>query len=231
MLPKVSGRAHLDEVVAVTGPDVRLWAMVETPAAVFAVREIAAHPQVDVLVVGTNDLAKELRATLVPGRAPLLPHLATILLAAREAGVDVLDGVYNDVRDAEGFEAECRQGAELGFDGKTLVHPSQVDVANRVWAPDRGAGRARRTRHRRLRAGLRRGPAASSPSTGAWSRTCTSTNARRVLAVARGRRRPGLTGRRRHVRRDRRRVRLRTYDGRVRARVLDPSPDPAEGPP
>ena len=81
VLPKVSGRAHLDAVTEVTGPDVRLWAMVETPAAVFAVREIAAHPQVDVLVVGTNDLAKELRAALVPGRAPLLPHLATILLA------------------------------------------------------------------------------------------------------------------------------------------------------
>ena len=136
VLPKVSGPDHLAQVVEVTGPDVRLWAMVETPTAVFAVREIAAHPQVDVLVVGTNDLAKELRAALVPGRAPLLPHLATILLAAREAGIEVLDGVHNDVRDLEGFEAECRQGAELGFDGKTLVHPSQVEVANRVWAPD-----------------------------------------------------------------------------------------------
>jgi citrate lyase subunit beta / citryl-CoA lyase len=139
VLPKVSGPEHLAEVVAVTGPEVRLWAMVETPAAVLAVREIAAHPQVDVLVVGTNDLAKELRAALVPGRAPLLPHLATILLAARAAGVEVLDGVYNDVRDLAGFEAECRQGAELGFDGKTLVHPSQVELANRVWAPDDAA--------------------------------------------------------------------------------------------
>ena len=139
VLPKTSGRAHLDRVAAVTGPDVRLWPMVETPAAVFAVREIAAHPQVDVLVVGTNDLAKELRAALVPGRAPLVPHLATVVLAAREAGVDVLDGVFNDVRDLEGFEAECRQGVELGFDGKTLVHPSQVEVANRVWAPDEQA--------------------------------------------------------------------------------------------
>ena len=135
VLPKVSGPAYLDQVAAITGPDTRLWAMVETPAAVFAVREIAAHPQVDVLVLGTNDLAKELRAVLVPGRAPLVPHLATVLLAAREAGVDVLDGVYNDVRDLEGFEAECRQGAELGFDGKTLVHPGQVEIANRAWAP------------------------------------------------------------------------------------------------
>ena len=135
VVPKVSGPGHLDEVAAVVG-DTRVWAMVETPAAVFAVREIAAHPSVDVLVLGTNDLAKELRAALVPGRAPLLPHLATVLLAAREAGVDVLDGVYNDVRDLEGFEAECRQGAEMGFDGKTLVHPTQVEVANRVWAPN-----------------------------------------------------------------------------------------------
>ncbi len=140
VVPKVSGAEHLGQVVSAlekagAPDDLAVWPMVETPAAVFAVREIAAHPQVDVLVVGTNDLAKELRAALVPGRAPLLPHLATILLGAREAGVDVLDGVYNDVRDLEGFKAECRQGAELGFDGKTLVHPSQVDVANRVWAP------------------------------------------------------------------------------------------------
>ena len=112
-----------------------VWAMVETPTAVFDVRAIAGHPAVAALVLGTNDLAKELRAALVPGRAPLLPHLATALLGAREAGKAVLDGVYNDVKDLEGFEAECRQGAELGFDGKTLVHPSQVEVANRVWAP------------------------------------------------------------------------------------------------
>ena len=135
VVPKTSGPDHLAQVAAVTGPDTRIWAMVETPAGVLAAREIAEHPQVDVLVVGTNDLAKELRARLVPGRAPLLPHLAAVLLAARAAGVDVLDGVYNDVRDLEGFSAECRQGAELGFDGKTLVHPGQVEIANRAWAP------------------------------------------------------------------------------------------------
>ena len=135
VIPKVSGPDHLAAVAAVVGAETRIWAMVETPAAIFAVREIAAHPQVDVLVMGTNDLAKELRAALVPGRAPLLPHLATALLAAREAGIEVLDGVYNDVKDLAGFEAEAVQGAELGFDGKTLVHPTQVEVANRVWAP------------------------------------------------------------------------------------------------
>jgi citrate lyase subunit beta/citryl-CoA lyase len=140
VIPKVSGPEHLRQVVntvddAGAPDDLAVWAMVETPAAVFAVREIASFDRVSVLVLGTNDLAKELRASLVPGRAPLLPHLATTLLAAREAGIAVLDGVYNDVKDIEGFEAECRQGMEMGFDGKTLIHPSQVDVANSVWAP------------------------------------------------------------------------------------------------
>jgi citrate lyase subunit beta/citryl-CoA lyase len=140
VIPKVSGEHHLRQVAnalddAGAPDDLAVWAMVETPAAIFAVRDIARFERVSVLVLGTNDLAKELRAALVPGRAPLLPHLATALLAAREAGIAVLDGVYNDVKDLEGFEAECRQGMEMGFDGKTLIHPSQVDIANRVWAP------------------------------------------------------------------------------------------------
>ncbi|HSL59846.1 MAG TPA: CoA ester lyase [Acidimicrobiales bacterium] len=141
VIPKVSGPAALGEIAsrleAAGAPDhTRIWAMVETPAAIFAAREIAGFERVSVLVMGTNDLAKELRAQLVPGRAPLLPHLATALLAARDAGKVILDGVYNDVRDAEGFEVEARQGFELGFDGKTLVHPSQVEPTNRIWAPD-----------------------------------------------------------------------------------------------
>jgi citrate lyase subunit beta/citryl-CoA lyase len=134
VVPKVSGVAHLEQVTAITG-DVPVWAMVETPAALFAVREIAAFPQVSVLVMGTNDLVKELRAALVPGRAPLVPHLATALLGAREAGKAILDGVFNDVKDLDAFRAECLQGKEMGFDGKTLIHPSQVEVANEVWAP------------------------------------------------------------------------------------------------
>jgi citrate lyase subunit beta/citryl-CoA lyase len=141
VIPKVSGTGHLRQVVngledAGAPAELQVWAMVETPAAVFDARDIARFDRVSVLVLGTNDLAKELRASLVPGRAPLLPHLATALLAAREAGIAVLDGVYNDVKDLDGFEAECRQGMEMGFDGKTLIHPTQVDVANRVWAPD-----------------------------------------------------------------------------------------------
>ena len=134
VVPKVSGIEHLRAVTELVG-DTPIWAMIETPVAVFDVRAIAASPQVTALVLGTNDLAKELRATLVPGRAPLLPHLATVLLAGREAGKVVLDGVYNDVKDLTGFAAECAQGREFGFDGKTLIHPSQVEVANRVWAP------------------------------------------------------------------------------------------------
>ncbi|MEZ5260533.1 MAG: CoA ester lyase [Acidimicrobiales bacterium] len=140
VIPKVSGPEALAEVAkrleAAGAPDhTKIWAMVETPVAMFNVRAIAGFERVNLLVMGTNDLAKELRAQLVPGRAPLLPHLAHALLAAREAGVAIVDGVYNDVRDAEGFEAEARQGFELGFDGKTLIHPSQVEPTNRLWAP------------------------------------------------------------------------------------------------
>jgi citrate lyase subunit beta/citryl-CoA lyase len=109
--------------------------MIETPTAVMDVRSIAHHPRVNVLVMGNNDLAKELRTGVVPERSPLLPHLALALLGAREAGKAILDGVYNDVRDPDGFRTEAEQGKAMGFDGKTLVHPSQVEPANDVWAP------------------------------------------------------------------------------------------------
>jgi citrate lyase subunit beta/citryl-CoA lyase len=98
--------------------------------------EIAtAAERLTVLVMGTNDLAKELHAEFVPGRAPLLGGLSLALLAARATGKAILDGVYNDVKDLEGFEAECLQGRQFGFDGKTLIHPSQLDACNRVFAP------------------------------------------------------------------------------------------------
>ena len=140
VIPKVDSVDMVAEVVrrlddAGAPSSVAVWPMIETPAAIFNVREIAAHPRVGVLIMGTNDLAKELRAPLVPGRHPLVPHLATALLAAREAGKVAIDGVYNDVKNPEGFEAECRQSMEMGFDGKTLIHPSQVDPANGMWAP------------------------------------------------------------------------------------------------
>jgi citrate lyase subunit beta/citryl-CoA lyase len=140
VIPKVDSVNAVDrvsELLDAAGAPARvaIWAMIETPTAVFDVRAIAAHPRVAVLVMGTNDLAKELRAPLVAGRHPLVPHLATALLAAREAGKVILDGVYNDVKDPDGFAAECRQGMEMGFDGKTLIHPSQVEPANDTWAP------------------------------------------------------------------------------------------------
>lgn len=113
-----------------------IWAMIETPAAILDARAIAsASPRLTVLVMGTNDLAKELHAEHVPGRAPLLPALCAALLAARATGRVVLDGVYNDVGDAEGFAAETRQSRQLGFDGRTLIHPSQLEPCNRIFSP------------------------------------------------------------------------------------------------
>jgi citrate lyase subunit beta/citryl-CoA lyase len=110
--------------------------MVETPIAMLHAHDIAsASERLSVLVMGTNDLAKELRADHVPGRAPLLTGLSLCLLAARAADKDILDGVYNDVRDLAGFEAECLQGKQFGFDGKTLVHPGQIEPCNRVFSP------------------------------------------------------------------------------------------------
>jgi citrate lyase subunit beta/citryl-CoA lyase len=140
VIPKVNSVAYLDEISerlnAAGAPDtMTIWAMIETPTAVMDVRSIAHHPRVNVLVMGNNDLAKELRTGVVPERSPLLPHLALALLGAREAGKAILDGVYNDVRDPDGFRTEAEQGKAMGFDGKTLVHPSQVEPANDVWAP------------------------------------------------------------------------------------------------
>ena len=118
----------------------KLWAMVETPRAMLHAEEIgAASERLTVFVMGTNDLAKELYAEHVPGRAPLLTGLSLALLAARATGTAILDGVFNDVKDTEGFLAECRQGRELGFDGKTLIHPGQVEAANRAFAPSEAA--------------------------------------------------------------------------------------------
>jgi citrate lyase subunit beta/citryl-CoA lyase len=140
VVPKVSSVTYLDEVSAqldrAGAPEsMTIWAMIETPSAILDARSIAAHPRVSVLVMGTNDLARELRSPLAAGRRALLSHLATAVLAAREAGKTILDGVFNDVKDLDGFGAECAQGVEFGFDGKTLIHPNQVDIANQAWAP------------------------------------------------------------------------------------------------
>ena len=145
VVPKVdSADAVLALVEAMVGfgaPETtKLWAMVETPRAMLHAEEIAAASErLTVLVMGTNDLVKELYAEHVPGRAPLLTGLSLALLAARASGRAILDGVYNDVLDTDGFLAECRQGRELGFDGKTLVHPGQVEGANSAFAPSQQA--------------------------------------------------------------------------------------------
>lgn len=116
----------------------RMWAMMETPMAIFNVREIASVHQVarlSCLVLGTNDLLKESRALATGGRFAILPWLSMTLLAARAYGLDVIDGVYNDFRDEQGFRDECEQGRTLGMDGKTLIHPGQVAVCNELFSP------------------------------------------------------------------------------------------------
>jgi citrate lyase subunit beta/citryl-CoA lyase len=145
LVPKVSspdtleliGRRLLDMG---TSHKTRVWAMIETPLAIFNILAIAAEARdsesrLAVLVMGTNDLAKDTRARLVPGRAPMLSWLSTCIAAARIHGVDILDGVYNDLGNMEGFAAECAQGVELGFDGKTLIHPNQIAPCNKAFSP------------------------------------------------------------------------------------------------
>ncbi len=151
VVPKVSSPVHVQEIEKALekagAPDHSvIWAMVETPAAMLDCAQIAsASERLAVLVMGTNDLAKELRAAHVPGRAPLLTGLGLCLLGARAAGKVILDGVFNDVSDAEGFLAECRQGEQMGFDGKTLIHPKQIGPCNEVWAPSAEAVEDART--------------------------------------------------------------------------------------
>lgn len=122
-------------------PQIGLWAMVETPLGILNAKAIAecakTHPEtrLRVFVLGTNDLAKETRAELQPGRAAFLPWIMTLVAAARAFGIDILDGAYNNFRDGEGLRTECEQARVLGFDGKSLIHPDQVATANDVFAP------------------------------------------------------------------------------------------------
>jgi citrate lyase subunit beta/citryl-CoA lyase len=118
----------------------RVWAMIETPLAIFNILAIAAEARdsesrLSGLIMGTNDLAKDTRARIVPGRAPMLAWLSICVAAARIHGIDILDGVYNDIGNSDGFQMECAQGAELGFDGKTLIHPSQIEPCNNAFSP------------------------------------------------------------------------------------------------
>jgi citrate lyase subunit beta/citryl-CoA lyase len=145
LVPKVSssdtleliGRRMLDMG---TNHKTRVWAMIETPLAIFNILEIAAaardsETRLAGFVMGTNDLAKDTRARLVPGRTPMLAWLSMCVAAARIHGIDILDGVYNDIGNSDGFAKECAQGVDLGFDGKTLIHPSQIEPCNTAFSP------------------------------------------------------------------------------------------------
>lgn len=133
LLPKVESAAHLDALAALT--DKPLWAMMETPLAMLNAAEIAAHPRLAGMVMGTNDLAKDLQSRFRPDRLPMMTGLGLCLLAAKAHGVVIVDGVYNAFKDAEGLAAECAQGRDVGMDGKTLIHPAQIETANAAFAP------------------------------------------------------------------------------------------------
>jgi citrate lyase subunit beta/citryl-CoA lyase len=143
LAPKVESDEQvnaLDDALTEAGfpDDASLWVMIETPTAIPNLADIAAAARATRLacfVMGTNDLAKETRARLSPGRAAFQTALSLAVTAARAAGLAAIDGVYNDIANPSGFEEECRQGLDLGFDGKTLIHPSQIGAANAVFAP------------------------------------------------------------------------------------------------
>jgi (3S)-malyl-CoA thioesterase len=134
LIPKVNSAADV-QAVAERIPDVDLWAMMETPLAMLNAAEIAAHPRLKGMVMGTNDLAKDLNARFRPDRLAMLSGLGLCLLAAKAHGVVIVDGVYNAFKDAEGLRHECDQGRDMGFDGKTLIHPDQLAVANAAFSP------------------------------------------------------------------------------------------------
>ncbi len=117
----------------------RIWAMMETPQGIINAAEIAAAPRMAGFVMGTNDLAKELNCRFRPDRLPMQHALQTCLMAARAQGLVAVDGVYNAFKDEDGLRAECEQGRDLGFDGKTLIHPTQLSITNEVFAPDEAA--------------------------------------------------------------------------------------------
>lgn len=131
LLPKVNSTADVDALAALV-PDLPIWAMMETPQGILNAASIAAHPRIAGFVLGTNDLAKDLNAR---GRAALQMSLQMCLLAAKAAGIVALDGVYNAFKDEDGLRAECAEGRDLGFDGKTLIHPAQVAIANAAFGP------------------------------------------------------------------------------------------------
>lgn len=134
LIPKVNAPEDLDRVAALA-PDRPLWAMMETPQGMLNAAAIAAHPRLAGMVMGTNDLAKEIHARFRPDRLPMQAGLGLCVLAAKAHGRIIIDGVYNAFKDEDGLRAECVQGRDMGFDGKTLIHPAQLAVTNEVFAP------------------------------------------------------------------------------------------------
>jgi citrate lyase subunit beta/citryl-CoA lyase len=145
LVPKVTAVEHLERIGQrlldmKCNHATRIWAMIEMPAAIFNIAALAAMAQdsetrLAGFVMGLNDIAKETRARMVPGRAPMLSWLSTCILAARAHGIDILDSVHNEIGDSEGFAQECRQARDMGFDGKTIIHPSQIEACNAAFAP------------------------------------------------------------------------------------------------
>jgi citrate lyase subunit beta / citryl-CoA lyase len=140
LLPKVESATTVGSVLSIlmahgAPEDLAVWCMIETPRGVLRSEEIAASPRVAALVMGTADLAKELHARHTRERRPMLPSLGWCLLVGRTYGLVVLDGVHLDLNDDEGFEYACRQAADMGFDGKTLIHPKTIATANAIFAP------------------------------------------------------------------------------------------------
>ncbi|NNE89551.1 MAG: CoA ester lyase [Silicimonas sp.] len=133
LLPKVDGPGHIDAIAALT--DKPVWCMVETPRGCLNALAIADHPAVAGFVMGTNDLAKDMGCDTGGDRLPMMVALQTCLAAARAAGIVCVDGVYNAFKDDDGLRAECAQGRALGMDGKTLIHPAQLEIANNIFAP------------------------------------------------------------------------------------------------
>jgi len=145
LVPKISTPDHLEDIaerLVDIGADhrIKVWAMMETPLAMLNARDIAAaakdaETRLAGFVMGANDLARDTRAKIIPGRAPMLPWLMTCIAAARTYGIAILDGVYNDLSDADGFARECAEARDMGFDGKTLIHPNQIEACNVAFSP------------------------------------------------------------------------------------------------
>ena len=145
LVPKVSSPDDIQTIAAKLAslkadPAIRVWAMIETPIGVLRAQEIAAQARdaktrLAGFIMGPNDIARETRMRMLPGRAAMLPLFTHCILAARAYGLEILDGPYNDINDIAGFSKECAQGRDMGFDGKTLIHPGQIDAANAAYTP------------------------------------------------------------------------------------------------